>query len=81
MSDAQGRRVTPRAVSPDDDGPSRFRSKAEREAEQTRREAEQRARNIGPSVDRGGATFVNDKNRSTLRDDYDMVMVVDEDDD
>lgn len=80
MSDSQGRRITPRAVPPEDNGPSSSRklTAAQKEAEQTRAEAEQRKRDIGPTVDRGGATLVTDKVRESFRDDDDVAMVMDE---
>lgn len=81
MSDAHGRRITPRAIPPDEnEPPQRQRTIAQKEAEQTRAVAEQRMRDIGPSVDRGGATLVTDKERRGLRDDEDIEMVVDESD-
>lgn len=81
MSDAQGRRITPRAIPPDENQPpQRQRTAAQKDAEQTRALAEQRKRDIGPSVDRGGATLVTDKQRRGLRDDEDVEMIVDESD-
>lgn len=80
MSDREGRRITPKVLPPGHDPqPSRYKSKAEQEAEQTRAQAEQRARDIGPAVDRGGATLATDKRRQAYRDD-DVAMVVDDDD-
>lgn len=83
MSDAQGRMITPRAIPPDEkeSASSSKITEAQREAEQTRAEAEQRKRDIGPMVDRGGATLVTDKVRQAFRDDDDVAMVVDDDDD
>lgn len=79
MSDREGRRITPKVLPPDDTQPNRQKSKAEQEAERTRAQAEQRAWDIGPAVDRGGATLATEERRKAFRDD-DVAMVVDEDD-
>lgn len=83
MSDSRGRRVTPRVVVPEvpPEEAQRKRTAAEKEADQTRKVAEQRARLIGPGIDREGATLVNDKRRQGFLDDVEVMEVVDDDDD
>jgi hypothetical protein len=83
LSDAQGRRVTPRVLGPAPaSGPSTTgppRSSAHEKALEVERQATKRKREIGAGIDKAGARLVNDKRRQGFVDDDDTAMVVDDD--
>ncbi|TID21275.1 hypothetical protein E2P81_ATG04561 [Venturia nashicola] len=76
LSDAKGRRVTPRiSEPPPSETPFSFGKQKKKTAEQLAREAEdeyrKKKREIGPGVDRGGSRLVTPKRRQGLVDDED----------
>lgn len=94
LSDARGRRVTPRIEVSDeraraaadprvaaDVGRRRARLTGDEAADEVRAGEERRRRAIGPGIDRGGARLANEKRRAGFVDDDDEVLVVDDDED
>lgn len=81
LSDAQGRRVTPRVVIPvqQASAPHPPRSSAHEKALEVERQAAKRKRDIGVGIDKGGARLATDKRRQGFIDDDDTAMVVDDD--
>ncbi|KAE9965782.1 hypothetical protein BLS_007395 [Venturia inaequalis] len=76
LSDAKGRRVTPRISEPPPSAtPFSFGKQKKKTAEQLAREAEdeyrKKKREIGPGVDRGGSRLVTPKRRQGFVDDED----------
>lgn len=76
LSDAKGRRITPRISEPPPSAtPFSFGKQKKKTAEQLAREAEdgyrQKKQEIGPGVDRGGSRLVTPKRRQGFVDDED----------
>lgn len=82
LSDAQGRRVTPRVVIPVQQASAAAhppRSSAHEKALEVERQAIKRKRDIGVGIDKGGASLATDKRRQGFIDNDDTAMVVDDD--
>jgi hypothetical protein len=89
LSDAHGRRVTPRVFAPplaveaekhgSGNAPKRGRPPKltpEEKARQSQAEATKKKREIGPGIDRGGARLANEKRRAGFVDDEDGEEVI-----
>jgi predicted DNA-binding WGR domain protein len=70
LSDARGRRVTPRIITTDAlQGRDRLpKNRQQEEAHEAHERLVTQKRRIGPGMDRGGATLVNDKRRKGFSD-------------
>jgi hypothetical protein len=94
LSDARGRRVTPRVSVPAEASqggsnvpmlasrkPGRPGSKTtQKKAKESEEAAMRRKKEIGAGVDKGGVRLANAKRRQGFRDDEEFEMVVDDDD-
>lgn len=85
LSDSLGRRVTPLAVAPqpvnDPDpstkkGPGRQKKSDKDTALEVQKAIEKKKREVGPGIDRGGATLANPKRRTGFIDDEDFEELV-----
>jgi predicted DNA-binding WGR domain protein len=69
LSDARGRRVTPRITTDALQGRDRLpKNRQQEEAHEAHERLVSQKRRIGPGMDRGGATLVNDKRRKGFSD-------------
>lgn len=93
LSDAKGRRVTPKITIPEDDeqpngvsggpsrGPGRPAAKTPHEkAKESEDAAIRKKKEIGVGVDKGGVRLANAKRRQGFQDDEEFEMVVDDED-
>jgi predicted DNA-binding WGR domain protein len=69
LSDARGRCVTPRITTDAPQGRDRLpKNRQQEEAREAHERLVSQKRRIGPGMDRGGATLVNDKRRKGFSD-------------